>query len=117
MHKKVCRTRHIKIWHDHSQIAAHGYLLVLASVLYDPAFFYTSKEMKELKNVIIDVPAILDDAEVHILGRSSSTTEDQLPAEDQLFVETRRDCLKEIGERVCTNSGIEVIDNVRFFLW
>ena len=106
MLKKVCRTRHIKIWHDHSQIAAHGYLLVLASVLYDPAFFYTSKEMEELKNVIIDVPAILDDAEVHILGRSSSTTEDQL-----LFVETRRDCLiKEIGERVFTNSGIEVIE-------
>ena len=104
-------TRHIKIWHDHSQIAAHGYLLLLASVLYDPAFFYTSKEIEELKNLTIDVPAILDDAEVHILGRSSSTTEDQL-----LFVETRRDWLKEIGERVFTNSGIEVIDKVRFFM-
>ena len=110
MLKKLCRTRHIKIWHDHSQIAAHGYLLVLASVIYDPAFFYTSKEMKELKNVTIDVPAILDNAEVHILGRSSSTTEDQL-----MFVETRRNCLKEIGERVFTKSGIEVIDKVRFF--
>ena len=66
--------------------------------------------MKELKNVTIDVPAILDNAEVHILGRSSSTTEDQL-----MFVETRQNCLKEIGERVCTNSGIEVIDKVHFF--
>ena len=111
MLKKLCCTRHIKIWHDHSQIAAHGYLLVLASVIYDPAFFYTSKEMKELKNVTIDVPVILDNAEVHILGRSSSTTEDQL-----MFVETRRNCLKEIGERVFTKSGIEVIDKVRFFM-
>jgi len=27
--KKVSRTRYIKIWHDHSEIAGHGYLLVL----------------------------------------------------------------------------------------
>ena len=66
--------------------------------------------MKELKNVTIDVPVILDNAEVHILGRSSSTTEDQL-----MFVETQRNCLKEIGERVFTKSGIEVIDKVGFF--
>lgn len=53
MLKTLYRTRHFKIWHDHSSIAGHGYLLVLASVIYDPAFFYTSKEMKELKGVDI----------------------------------------------------------------
>ena len=37
--KRICRMRYIKMWHDHSSIAAHGYLLVLVSVLYDPAFF------------------------------------------------------------------------------
>ena len=76
--KQICRTRHIKMWHDHSTIAAHGYLQVLVSVIYDPAFFYTTEEMTSLKGVRIDVPAILDEAEVHILGRSSSSLKDQL---------------------------------------
>ena len=108
--KDMCRTRHIKMWHDHSSIAAHGYLLVLVSVIYDPAFFYTTEEMKNLKGVDVDVPAILDEAEVHILGRSSSSTNDQL-----MFIETRRECLKEIKEKVCTSNGVEVVDVIRFF--
>lgn len=33
MLKDICRTRHLKIWHDHSYIAAHAYLLVLVSVI------------------------------------------------------------------------------------
>lgn len=103
-------TRHLKIWHDHSTIAAHGYLLVLVSVIFDEAFFYTSKEMKELKNTNIDVPAILQQVEVHILGRSFSSTEDQL-----MFMEARRECLKEMREKVCTENSVEVIDIVRFF--
>ena len=70
--KNACRTRHLKIWHDHSTIAAHGYLLVLVSVVYDPVFFYSSQEMKDLN---MNVPDLLDNAEVHILGRSYSSTE------------------------------------------
>ena len=66
--------------------------------------------MKNLKGVDVDVPAILDEAEVHILGRSSSSTKDQL-----MFIETRRECLKEIKEKVCTSNGVEVVDVVRFF--
>ena len=108
--KDMCRTRHIKMWHDHSSIAAHGYLLVLVSVIYDPAFFYTTEKMKNLKGVDVDVPAILDEAEVHILGRSSSSTKYQL-----MFIETRRECLKETKEKVCTSNGVEVVDVVRFF--
>ena len=108
--KNVCRMRHIKVWHDHSSIAAHGYLLVLVSVLYDPAFFYTTEEMKSLKGIDIDVPALLDQAEIHILGRSSSSTEDQL-----MFVETRRNSLKDIQESLYTSNGVEVVDVIRFF--
>ena len=47
--KHFSRTRHLKIWHDHSSIAGFGYLLVLISVVYDPAFYYTPEEMKVLK--------------------------------------------------------------------
>ena len=107
--KKLCRTRHITLWHDHSTIAAHGYLLVLVSVLYDPAFFYTTEEMKSLKSVDIDVPAILDESEVHILGRSSSSTQDQL-----MFTETQCECLQEISHNVCMSNGVDVVNVVRF---
>ena len=33
--KHASRTRYLKIWHDHSSIANHGYLLVLVSFIYD----------------------------------------------------------------------------------
>ena len=41
--------RHIKIWHDHSSISAHGHLLVLVSIIYDLAFLYTTEEMRNTK--------------------------------------------------------------------
>ena len=32
--KDLSRKRHIKIWHDHSSISAHGHLLLLVSIMY-----------------------------------------------------------------------------------
>lgn len=107
--KQMCHTRHIKMWHDHSTIAAYGYLLVLVSVIYDPAS-YTTEEMRRLKGVEVDVPSVLDQTEVHILGRSSSSTQDQL-----MFIETRHESLKDLQEKVYKKNGDEVIDVPRFF--
>ena len=36
--KTITQTRHLKVWHDHSEIAGHGHLLVVNSAIYDPAF-------------------------------------------------------------------------------
>lgn len=66
--------------------------------------------MKELKGVDIDVHAILGRPEVHILGRSTSSIEDQ-----QMFLETRRACLKQTKESLCTANEVQVHDIVRFF--
>ena len=66
--------------------------------------------MKSLKGVDIDVPATIEKPKVHIFVRSSSSTEDQL-----LFVETRRECLKQMKETIRTTTGVEVHDVVRFF--
>ena len=69
--KDVSRTRHIKVWHDHSSIANHGYRLVLVSVIYDPAFFYSREEMKKLKGVDIDVVAIAQKPQcIFLVGRA-----------------------------------------------
>ena len=76
--KELSCKHHIKVWRDHSSISSHGHLLVLVSIIYDPAFFYTSEEMKELKGVEIDVPTVVGKPETYILGRSTSSTVDQL---------------------------------------
>ena len=106
---EMSRKRYIKIWHDHSSISAHGHLLVLVSIIYDPAFFYTSEEMKNFKGVEIDVPTIVGKPEVYILGRSTSSTVDQLH-----FIATRRECLQDISI-LHTRTGTPVCDVVRFF--
>ena len=44
--KTPCRTRHLKFWHDHSDVAGHHFYLLLVSAVYDPVIYYTSDEMK-----------------------------------------------------------------------
>ena len=67
----------LKVWHDHSEIGGHSHILVLVAAVYDPALYYTPQEMQE-KGADIDVPTVVEDPEVHILGRSSSSLSDQL---------------------------------------
>ena len=99
-----------EIWHDHSSIAAHGYLLVLVFFIYDPAFYYTSQEMKDLKGIDIDVPAAIRKPETHTIGRSSSSTQDQL-----LLICIRKECLQQMRNTLKTTAGVEIHDII--FLW
>ena len=108
--RDACRTRYLKVWHDHSSIANHGYLLVLVSFIYDTAFYYTTQEMKDLKGISIDVPAFVQIPEVHIIAQSSSSTQDQL-----LFIDVRKECIEEMSDTLKTTAGVEVHDIVRFF--
>ena len=66
--------------------------------------------MKSLKGIDIDVPVVLDQGEIHIIGRSSSSIEDQL-----MFTETRRDSLRDIQGSLRTTNGVEVEDVIHFF--
>ena len=109
--KHACRTRDLKIWHDHSTIATHGYLLILIFGIYDPALYYTTDEMKIQMGVDIDISALIEKAEVHIIARSSST-EEQL-----LFVKTCRECLEQMKNTLKTATGVEIHDDIRVFLW
>ena len=84
--KSLNHHRLLKVWHDHSEIAGHSHLLVLVAAVYDPAFFFTPQEM-QLKGVNIDVPTVVEEPQVHIFGRSSSSLDDQ-----SQFIECRREC-------------------------
>ena len=108
--KRIGRQRFFKVWHDHATIAEHGHFLVLMSYIYDPAFYYTSDEMKALKGIDIDVPTLVESPEIHILGRSGSSLDDQAE-----FNATRKQCLHDLSVSLTTTSGVPVQDICRFF--
>ena len=106
--KKISRQRFLKVWHDHSTIAGHGHLLVLVSCMYDPAFYYTQKEL-ESHGITLDVESVVEEPEIHILGRSKSSLRDQC-----MFTECRLNCLLEMSP-IPTSEGVFVSDIFRFF--
>ena len=61
------------MWHDHSEIANHGHLLVVISAIYDPAFYYTNSEMEE-KSVFINVESVVVQCFCIILEKHASST-------------------------------------------
>ena len=110
--KQVNRQRFFKVWHDHATIAGHGHFLVLMSCIYDPAFYYTSDEMKALKGIDIDVPTLVESPEIHILGRSGSSLDNQAE-----FNTTRNQFLQDLSVSLKTTSGVPVQDICKFFHW
>lgn len=108
--KQTSRQCFFKVWHDHSTIAGHGHFLVLVSCIYDPAFYYTPDEMKALKGIDIDVPTLVENPEVHILGRSTSSLDNQAE-----FNTTQKQCLKDLSVCLKTTSGVPIHDVCRFF--
>lgn len=103
-------TRYLKIWHDHSSIAGHGHFLVLVSVIYDSALFLTQEEADLKLERKIDVQSTIETPELHILGRSSSSIEDQA-----LFSACRNECLSDLSTPLCLSNDVEVNDIMRFF--
>lgn len=107
--KKITHTRHLKVWHDHSEIEGHSHLLVLVAAVYDPALFFTPQEMRD-KGREVDVQTLVEEPCVHILGRSSSFTDDQA-----MYIETRLECQETVKERVLTCSRESLTDVIRYF--
>ena len=60
---------------------------VKKSMFYYPVFYYTTEEM-QCKGVNIDVPTTVEDPQIHILGRLSSSLGDQAH-----LIESRSECL------------------------
>ena len=103
-------TRYLKIWHDHSSIAGHGHFLVSVSVIYDSALFLSQEEADLKLERSIDVQSTIETPELHILGRSSSSIEDQA-----LFSACRNQCLSDLNTPLHLSNGVQVNDVMRFF--
>lgn len=67
--KKMERTRHLAVWHDHSSVANHRYFLFLVGVMYDPAIHLTDKEFKENCGKEVEVQKIIEKPELYIVAR------------------------------------------------
>ena len=108
--KQLSRQRFFKIWHDHSTIAGHGHLLITVALLYDPAFYLTAEEFQMKFCKSLDVQSIVEQPEIYILGRSSSSIEHQA-----MFTECRKEDLLEMSSSLTTSTGVMVKDTMRFF--
>ena len=102
--KLLSRQRHLKVWHDHSTIGGHSHILVTVACLYDPLFYLTPSEAGK------DVQHIVERPEIHILGRSGASLNDQT-----LFNQCRLDCIKELSIPILTSTGNPITDILRFF--
>ena len=78
--------------------------------VYDPAFYYTPAEMKTMTGVEVDVPTLVETPEIHILGQSGSSLDDQAQ-----FSKTQRECLEGLSISLQTTTGITINDICRFF--
>ena len=107
--KKSERTRTIAIWHDHSTLLGHGYILVTTKVFYDTAVFKYNRELPQ-ENPVKDIQAHIEEPEVHILGMSSSSVEDQAA-----IIQDRISCLEHLHLPLTSSRGVPVSDRLLFF--
>ena len=103
-------TRHLKIWHDHSDILNHSYITIMLSTLYDTASFLTDDEYKRKypDRLPADVQAMVEKPFLYILGQSSCSDVDQLSY--MSYMSTRVRDLESLRQQ----SG-EVTYNLRYF--
>ena len=86
---------------DHATILGRGYLLITVSVIYDHTLFIPGSYHQ----------SFIEEPEVHILGVSSSSTDNQVA-----FIPERVECLRELSDVIYSNSGVPIVDSARFFV-
>jgi hypothetical protein len=96
---KKSRQRHLNVWHDHSDISGHSHFLVLASAVYDPAFYLTPTELDN-KGISLDIQTVVEEPEIHILARSASSLQAQ-----QMFSQCRKECVNNSDQDLNTQQG------------
>ena len=112
--KKMERTRHLQIWHDHSTLANHGHILFMVSCLYDPAIHLTNEEYKLKTGEEIDVQSQVERPEIYIVGRCCSSDAEQLA-----YIDTRLCCLQDLQRDLTLEEDegytVPIKDVMRFF--
>ena len=103
------RTRTLGMWHDHSTILGHGYVLITVRVMYDRAVFKVESELQEHES-FYNIQSFIEEPEIHLLAMSSSCTEDQAA-----LIPDRLSCIRELTTIIHTSTGIPITDHLVFF--
>ena len=103
--KQLQRTRRLVLWHDHSSILSHGYLLMTIHTLYDPAVYMSTEEYcKSTKSVCErTVQELVEEPELYMISCSSSSLSDQLAT-----IGDRLDCLMDLNEPIFSSNGVPI---------
>ena len=107
--KKSEQTRTIAIWYDQSTLLGHGYILITVKVVYDTAVFKYNSDLSQ-DSPIKDIQAYIEEPEVHILGLSSSSAEDQAG-----IIPDRISCLQTLDSLLTSSGSVPVRDRLLFF--
>ena len=97
------RTRTLGMWHDHSTILGHGYVLITVRV------FKTESELQG-PETFHNLQSFIEEPQIHLLAMSSSCTEDQAS-----LIQDRLNCIRELSTCVHTSKGISITDRLVFF--
>ena len=99
------RTRHLMIWSDHSSVMNHGHILLTVNAIYDPAFYYTSKELEGK-----DVQEMVEKPQIYLMARCRDTIEDQL-----LYSDTRLEDIQQLSTKITSSQKVFINDICRMF--
>ena len=83
----------------------HAHPLLTVSEIYDPAFYYTSEELRG-KNV----QELVQKPHIYIMAKCRDAVEDQL-----LYSETRLEDINELENQLLSSQKVSIKDICRFF--
>ncbi|KAI8513933.1 hypothetical protein Bbelb_082570 [Branchiostoma belcheri] len=95
-------TRYLMYWEDGAALANRGYILYLVATMYDPAIHLTDEEYHQKFNLRISVQSKVEQPQIYLIARSSSSDVDQLLCGDQ-------------KRRPASQDGREFTDVLRIF--
>ena len=107
--RSTTRQCHLKLWHDHSEVGGHGHMLCTISCIFDPAFYLTDSEMLA-KGVKINVQQIVEQPQVYILARSSSSIMDQ-----SMFSKPRVEDISNLSSPIYSAKNVPIMDVLRYY--
>ena len=99
------RTRLLMIWSDHSSVMNHGHILLTVNAIYDPAFYYTSQELRGK-----DAQEMVEKPQIYLIARCRDTIEDQL-----LYSDTRLEDIQQLTTKIISSHNVFINEICRMF--
>ena len=108
--KSLQRTWKLKMWHDHSDILNHSYVMFMLSIMYNPANFLTDEEYVKGSTSPAPIQSLVEKPQLYLLGQSPSTDTDQV-----LYTSMRLEDLEALDHPIVKCNGVDITATLRVF--